>query len=393
MRGLGELNDPKARSLLAELLKDRAELIRAEAVAAIAVHGPASSVLAAAADPSWRVRLKVAAALAGYTDTAAAGAARRMLNDPSAEVERQVVRSLASWPLQAAVPVLLDALARDAVSVRKLAAQQLEARWPESSRFPCEAPPARRAEALAELRERIQKDFSARASDSDTNPKRERGSPHDPSLALRVGMNSFESSRATIADQQVERLVSKGDVAALAALGPEVVASLERLAIQQHRTLPEPVYGDVLPRYSPVFAALDRMNHGSSVSRQQAAEDLAASARKQPLGELAAARLSALMAAQSDAAVWLSALDAVRDEASEPATRMARVAASHSAGEVRRKACEYLAAHPDPANEPFLVPCLADSDQNVVLPAIRAFGRGANDGRRQPTEEMPGLCQ
>ena len=67
---------------LVELLKDRAELVRAEAVAAIAVHGPETTVLAAAADPSWRVRMKVAAALAEYPDAAGSTAARRMLSDP-----------------------------------------------------------------------------------------------------------------------------------------------------------------------------------------------------------------------------------------------------------------------------------------------------------------------
>ena len=44
------------------------------------------------------------------------------------------------------------------------------------------------------------------------------------------------------------------------------------------------------------------------------------------------------------------------------------------AGEVRRRACEYLAAHPDPAHEVFLVPLLGDSEQAVVVAAIRALG-------------------
>lgn len=365
VRGLGELDDPNAQPLLAELLKDRAELTRAEAVAAIALHGPEARVLAAAKDPSWRVRLKVAAALAGYKDAAASAAARRMLSDPGAEVQRQVVRSLASWPLESAVPVLLDALARDAVSVRKLAAEQLAIRWPEAGRFPYDAPPARRAEALAALRER----YRARSSGFSRNVI-----PLPANAGTTSAAVPAKTGTASAIDQQVERLVSAGDFAALAALGPDVMPSLQRLAIQRHATLPEPVYSDVLPRYSPVFAVLDHMNRGSSASRRQAAEELAALARKQPIGALATARLSTLMAAQSDAAMWLSALEAVCDEAGEPAARMARIAANHNEGEVRRKACEYLAAHPDPANEPFLVPGLADPDQNVVLAAIRALG-------------------
>ena len=73
IRGLGQLDDAQARVTLAGLLKDRGELIRAEAVSAIALRGSRAVVLGAAADPSWRVRLKVAEALAGYGDREGAG--------------------------------------------------------------------------------------------------------------------------------------------------------------------------------------------------------------------------------------------------------------------------------------------------------------------------------
>ena len=173
---------------------------------------------------------------------------------------------------------------------------------------------------------------------------------------------------------QVEKLLAAGDFQALAEIGPPVVAALERLAIDRKLTLPEPVYHDVLPRHSTVFAALDRM-HGENVDqRRRAAEELAAAAAKQPLSRLAVARLCALATGETDSAVWLSGLDAMRDSGSEPAVRMARLALGQAAGEVRRRACEYLAAHPDPAHEVFLVPLLGDSEQAVVVAAIRALG-------------------
>jgi HEAT repeat protein len=53
---------------------------------------------------------------------------------------------------------------------------------------------------------------------------------------------------------------------------------------------------------------------------------------------------------------------------------MARAALGQPTAEVRRRACEYLAAHPDPAHEIFLVPLLDDLDQAVVVSAIRALG-------------------
>ena len=321
---------------------------------------------------------------------------------PGAEVERQVVRSLAAWPLEAAVPVLLDALARDAVSVRKLAAEQLAARWPGPSpvAFPCEAPPVRRAEALAELRTRYQRSTALVV----------------PASAGMSKQRRLKSVLRAHGDEHVEQLLVAGDFAALAAIGPDVVAALERLAIDRGLTLPEPVYRDVLPRYSPAFAALEDCagkgdspalaatpldpQAGSSApetttalgdfnQRRHAAEDFAAATKIHPPGRLATARLCALITTETDPVVWTRALEAIENETSEPAARVARLALSQNAGEVRRKACEFLAAHPDAANETFLLPLLNDHEQTVVLAAIRRFGCGRqNDEYRRPQERI-----
>ena len=173
---------------------------------------------------------------------------------------------------------------------------------------------------------------------------------------------------------QVERLLAAGDFHALAEIGPPVIAALERLAIDRKVTLPEPVYHEVLPQYSTVFAALDRMHDKNVDQRRRAVEDLDVAAGKQPLSQLAVARLSYLTASETDAAVWLGGLEALGDGGSEPAVRMARSALGQAAGAVRRRACEYLAAHPDPAHEVFLVPLLGDSEEVVVTTAIRALG-------------------
>ena len=47
---------------------------------------------------------------------------------------------------------------------------------------------------------------------------------------------------------------------------------------------------------------------------------------------------------------------------------------SHPADEVRRRACEHLAAHPRPEHRSVLLPALDDPSQAVVLAAIRALG-------------------
>ncbi len=89
---------------------------------------------------------------------------------------------------------------------------------------------------------------------------------------------------------------------------------------------------------------------------------------------MATARLCALVTTETDPVVWTRALEAIDNETSEPAVRMARLALSQNAGEVRRKACEFLASHPDPAHETFLLPLLNDREQAVVIAAIHALG-------------------
>jgi HEAT repeat protein len=132
------------------------------------------------------------------------------------------------------------------------------------------------------------------------------------------------------------------------------------------------VYRDVLPRCGPVFAALQRLRELDVVERRRAADELAGLAHRQPLGRLAVVRLCELVTPESDATVWQSALQAVADDTSEPATRLARIGLGHAAADVRRQACAYLAAHPAPAHARFLLPLLQDGNRGVVLAAVRA---------------------
>ena len=108
-------------------------------------------------------------------------------------------------------------------------------------------------------------------------------------------------------------------------------------------------------------------------TRRQAAGELIVLTQKQPLGRLAVHRLSQQVAAEPDPLVWQSVLTALAADPSEPAARLACAAMSHPADEVRRRACQYLAAHPDPAYVSVLVPALQDPSHAVVIGAARAL--------------------
>ena len=60
----------------------------------------------------------------------------------------------------------------------------------------------------------------------------------------------------------------------------------------------------------------------------------------------------------------------------------------NASAEVRRRACEHLAAHPDPAHVPVLIPALEDKDHAVVCAAARAL---AATGKMPDTKPLRNL--
>jgi HEAT repeat protein len=372
---LGQWGDGQSRALLAELLKDHSEGIRAETVSALAHAGAEAAVLSAAGDASWRVRLKVAQALEAYCDRDGAAAARKLLDDPSAEVQRRMVLALAKWPLEQAGPLLLEALGKPAYSTRKTAATQLALRWPPAGEFPVHDLPLRRAKALDELTMRFRQQFAA--------PDRIAAGDH---VIPASAVLQQKADPATLA--RVEQLLRQQQISQLAQVGPGLVAALEQLALDDKQLLPESVFHEVLPGCDEVFAALDRLASADVAERRRAAEALLTLAAKQPLGRLAMARLSNLALAETDMLVWRSILEAVAGDGSEPALRMAYAAVGHASPEVRRRACEHLAAHPAAANVKFLLPALHDSDQAVVIAAVRALRAVGTLDDTQPVRQL-----
>jgi HEAT repeat protein len=387
--GLGELGGDRSRGLLKERLHDRAELIRAEAVAALARAGDRSNVIEASDDKSWRVRMAVTEALARYPDPAGIALARKLLDDPASSVGPQVLESIRSWPLDKAGPILLEAMDRPAYAIRKKAAEQLAARWPPAAEFAHDAPADRRQEIL----QRLTSEFHRQTGlvEQGTVAATEGPTPGRPA-------RSVSPQRVAEVQQMVRRLSDPATTwpsreeatRALGALGGELIPALEQIVLEQKQPLPEVIYREVLPKSGPVFTAMDRLTSEDVAMRRRAAAELAARVPRAPLGRLATERLASLVTAEQDVLVWRSALDAVADDGTEPATRLAIAGISHPSAEVRRRACEHLAAHPDPAHARLLLPALADSSDNVAEAAVKAIGAGGRLEDTRPLEQLLG---
>lgn len=369
------LGTPEALATLQNLLKDPNDSIRAQAVLALAAAKVEKPLLDAAGDASWRVRRKVADALASFPDRDAASVAQRLLDDNSAEVELATVRALQSWPLEQSGPILLAAMSKSAFVTRKTAAEQLAAKWPPAAEFPVEGPLERRAELLKKLNQAFRSEFSAALMNL--------SSPATPPQPI---INKATPEQVA----QVERLLREGNLKALADYGPALIDALEQLHFDRKQLLPDEVYRDVLPKYGRVYVVADQLTSTEVAQRRRAAEELVELSGKHPLNRLAVARLAQLIATEQDALVWQSVLQAIADDGSQPAIELAYTAIGHASAEVRRRACEHLAAHPDTAHVEVLIPALEDKDHAVVCAAARALGAAGKMPDTKPLRSLLG---
>ncbi len=386
---LGVLGTDAALEKLHQLLSNQSELLRAEAVGALSVAGTEEAVWKAAADEAWRVRLVVAKALERFPTRQAARTARALIDDRSSQVQRQVVESVASWPVALAGPVLLAAMEKSGYLVPNVAADRLSAIWPPAAEFTREIQHQRRLEVVGRLREQFRRDIgfidpkavaraSANAGDAST---RSLGDEHIAGVEHLLAQLAGPSASAPVRQRAASELI---------ALGPRLVETLAHLAIDRHQVLPEAVFRDVLPHCHGVFATLDEFASADVTTRRRAAGALVEWTAERPLGRLAATRLAELVIPEPDQLVWQNVLRATLDDPGEPAARLAHAAMTHPSPEVRRRACDYFQKHPDPRHLGALLFALEDPSVPVVFSAVRALGAAGRLDDPWPIERLLG---
>lgn len=379
----GEGHAAAAKSLLLPLAGNPlgGERIRSEAVRALGALGDEQAVRAAAEDRSWRVRQAAAQALGDLPPSRRTQLAPALIADPSPMVQTQAIAIVGGWPLDEAVPLLLQALEQRSAAARKAAAEQLSRRWPDAQIFAPLAPPAVRQETLARLKEDWER--SARTRDAG-------GGPSDSHVPASPTADPALLARARRLLLKLQTGGTTGDLQAVAqqlrSLGPELVAVAQSVPLEQ--PLPEALFSDLLPKLGEEYAALDRLQRGTADERRQALQFLSERGRSMPLPPLAARRLLELVLPQRDPQVWRGALAAVVLSGSPAAIRLATAGASHPDADIRRRSCEHLACFPDPRQAQVLLACAADTDPQVVRAALAALERGGQLPDAAPLDRL-----
>lgn len=367
IQAMGTLGDTRAVATLEPLMVDGVVGERIAVVKALADLGQTEAAIGAVDDKSWRVRLALAEALPTLPGGPDPDVAKRLLDDPSAEVQYQAVTAIENWPPAIAEPLLLRTLQQGTYRSQELAAESLAKTWPEGrvllEAFPVGQPPKLRDKALAEIR----KAYADRQVETE-RPRRSQETSISPERLVPV-VSALQTLQST-SDQTREHAEA---VASLRRVGPGLAEVLEYLVDRQGIVVPSAAFG-VLADQIPDFALVERLRQEDVQTRRDAAKQLAQAPARHRFSSLLIHRLADLAVTETDAVVWQYLLSALADRSDGQTFRLAYAATSHDSSGIRQAACEYLRRHPDPQHEAVLTATLNDASVPVVCAAVEALG-------------------
>ncbi|MGD9127170.1 MAG: HEAT repeat domain-containing protein [Planctomycetia bacterium] len=397
VESLGKIGSPTAVQRLQDARKSNSTIVRAAAARSLAQAGQFETALPLAKDESWQVRLAVAEVLPKNPSDRTLQIAGNLLHDRSIQVQQQTLEAIKTWPVAQSGPLLLDAIEHLSFQMRQDAITQLATLWEPAKNFPRHAPDDVRKRAILQFRAEFQKAFGITVANPTTLVDYNPSQPVaiDPELVSRAKrlIAKHNDPRCASADRyHLRQQIRNG-------LGPHPLAVLEYLVFEEHQDLPEEFYTTILPELDPTFDLLYQMQieakpsvrnaqQKTLLTRRRAASKLIRMTADQKPSRLALDRLAEQMLQESDSLVWRSVLIALADNDGESMLQMVRIAIGHESAEIRRRACEWLAAHPSPDHFPLLKPVLSDPETAVKVAAVRAI---VASGKLSDTESLQNM--
>ena len=376
MHALADAKCQDALPMIKKQLGDSNAVNRAEAVAALRKLGALDDVFKLENDQDYRVRIKIAEALAGRCTPQTVALAKSYLSE-RVQVQLATVEAIDNWSIEESGPLLLIAAKSLFVDVRCRATEILAQKGVTYTGFDPADRPANQTEQHEELvylfRDIVGIDPNLDAGNSASSASTKANNaaiqqvsaviPNDPAL-LEVRRCLDDWSDSTLSPQDRQQIQRR-----LTTHGKQLMPLIDHLMTVEKRTIPESL-DKVFAEVEPMFVEIEKLKSGDMTAKQKAAGELARLGTMNHPSKLAAKRIIDLTAKQSDPMVLTSLLSALRNADPELVCQLARPLLQSESAAVRRLACEMLAQFGSIDDIVLLERALRDPSREVVRGAL-----------------------
>jgi HEAT repeat protein len=370
LQSLAVLHTDEAHTELKSQTSKAREALRAVAVESLGAWGQ-QEVIPFGRDSSGAVRAAVIRELSKNASLDAAVVLSELTVDRSSEVQLAAVQAVRDWPDALAFPLLLHAMRDSSARTRHEAGRAMALRKKFSTDYRFDSPPERRDTAVTAIASEIGSSLNY----LDQVLKRE---PRTVAEVNAVRVAEIRSHLNALLENLAESPAAVNARDWLTGLSPRDIPVVELYLQEPNRSSADVVYRDILPKVSPVYAAIVDLENADVLVRRRAAKVLAERGRTATLSRPVLLRLHDHLAHESDDLVWRLSLSAVASDSTDECSQIANLALQHSSDVVRQLGCEYLAHHGRPAHAVWLLGLLEDRNRSVQLAAIRALGNCGN---------------
>ena len=385
MHALADARSQEAVPMIKDQLRDPSN--RAAAVAALRKLGVLDEVFKFVNDPDYRVRAEVAPAFAERRNPTTAAFAKSYLSDTRSEVQGAAVEAIGGWSIDESGPLLLIAAKSQFTNVRRRATEILAQRGISYSGFDPEDRPANQTTQYEELvhifRELVGVDPNG-ALEETADGRRQTAAGnggHTSADGIRQGSAIVHEDFALnevrrCLDDWVDRTLPQQDrpliERRLIAHGQRLIPLIDHLMTVEKRAIPESL-DRVFAEVEPMFKEIEALKSNDLTTKQRAARELSQLGKAKGPSNIAAKRMIATIARESDPFVITSLLAAIRNAAPESVRELARMLLRSEAALLRSEACKLLAESGTGEDVPLLREALRDPNRDVVRESVLAI--------------------
>jgi HEAT repeat protein len=370
LESLATLHSDEAHAELKAQSSKARDALRAVAVQALGEWGP-QEVIPFARDNSALVRAAVVSELGKLANLDSAVVLSELSVDRNPDVQLTAVRAVRDWPDALAFPLLLHAMRDSSAKTRHEAALAIALRRQFSTAYRFDSPPDQREAAVTA----IAAELGSSLNYLDQVLKRQ---PRTVAAVDAMRIAEIRSHLTALLENPAESPTATNARDWLTGISPRDIPVVEAYLQEPNKSPPDVIYRDILPKVSPVYAALVDLENRDLNVRRRGAKTLADRGQAATLSRPVLLRLHAHLAHEGDDLIWRFALSAVASDSTDECTQIANLALQHSSGVVRQLGCEYLSRHGQPAHAVWLLGLLEDRSRTVQLAAIRALGNCGN---------------